>query len=137
MKTKSILAALVLFAVLLAACSSATPTPQAIQPTPNTAASEPTTASAASGNDVAVTIGNFAFNPSPVTIKVGTTVTWTNQDSASHNVVADNGEFKNNTLGKGDTFSFTFTKEGTYTYYCSFHGGPNEQGMSGQIIVTP
>jgi predicted lipoprotein with Yx(FWY)xxD motif/plastocyanin len=90
---------------------------------------------ALSGN-VAVSISNFAFNPSPLTVKVGSTVTWTNNDSASHNVTADDGSFKSDTLAKGATFSFTFTKAGTYQYYCSFHGGPGGQGMSGIVTVT-
>jgi plastocyanin len=136
MKTRSIFAVLMIAAMLLAACSSAAPTSLAVQPT-QASQSNPTIAPAQSGNDVAITLSNFAFDPSSLTVKVGTTVTWTNQDSASHNVVADNEEFKSDTLSKGDTFSFTFTKEGTYAYYCSFHGGPNGQGMSGQIIVVP
>jgi plastocyanin len=145
MKTRSIFSALLIFIVLLAACSSASPTPQAVQPTQAsqnnpapvaTTAPAEATAPAVSGSNIAITISNFAFDPSPLTVKVGTTVTWTNQDSASHNVVADNGAFKSNTLKQGDTFSFTFNQAGTYNYYCSFHGGPNEKGMSGQIIVT-
>jgi plastocyanin len=50
-------------------------------------------------------------------------------------VVADNGEFKSGSLGQGERFSFT--KEGVYPYYCSFHGGPGGSGISGQVIVTP
>jgi plastocyanin len=96
-----------------------------------------TAAPVAPGNTNEISISNFAFDPSPLTIKVGTTVTWTNLDGAPHNVIADNGEFKSGTLSKGETFSFTFDKEGTYAYYCSFHGGPNGNGMSGQIIVAP
>jgi predicted lipoprotein with Yx(FWY)xxD motif/plastocyanin len=94
--------------------------------------------SSVAGGSASVDIRNFAFDPSPLTVKVGTTVTWENKDSAKHNVIADNGAFKSGALGNDDKFSFTFTEAGTYLYYCSFHGGgPGGQGMSGQVIVTP
>jgi predicted lipoprotein with Yx(FWY)xxD motif/plastocyanin len=89
------------------------------------------------GLQAAVTISNFAFDPKVLTVKVGATVTWTNLDGAPHKVVADNGEFTSDALQQGDTFSFTFTKAGTYPYYCAFHGGKGGQGMSGQVVVTP
>jgi len=104
-------------------------------PTQGASSSSGSAQDAMSGN-VAVSISNFAFDPSPLTVKVGSTVTWTNNDNASHNVVADDGSFKSDTLAKGATFSFTFTKAGTYQYYCSFHGGPNGQGMSSMVTVT-
>jgi predicted lipoprotein with Yx(FWY)xxD motif/plastocyanin len=93
--------------------------------------------SAVAGSAVSVDIRDFAFDPTQLTITVGTTVTWENKDSARHNVVADNGEFKSGALDKDGEFSFTFTKAGTYPYYCTFHGGPGGKGMSGQVIVTP
>lgn len=93
--------------------------------------------SVAAGGSVSVDIRGFAFDPSPLRIKVGTTVTWENKDSAPHNVIADNGAFKSGTLREDGKFSFTFTQAGTYPYYCSFHGGPGGQGMSGQVIVEP
>ena len=104
-------------------------------PTQGASSSSGSAQATMSGN-VAVSISNFAFDPSPLTVKVGSTVTWTNNDNASHNVVADDGSFKSDTLAKGATFSFTFTKAGTYQYYCSFHGGPNGQGMSSVVTVT-
>jgi predicted lipoprotein with Yx(FWY)xxD motif/plastocyanin len=84
-----------------------------------------------------VDISGFAFDASPLTVKVGTTVTWENKDSAQHTVTADGGEFDSGTLRKGGEFSFTFTKARTYLYYCAFHGGPGGSGMSGQVIVVP
>ena len=53
---------------------------------------------------------NLAFNPASVTVAVGTTVTWENQDGMSHNVIADDGSFKSPDLGPGKTFSVTFEK---------------------------
>ena len=77
-----------------------------------------------------VTIQGFAFAPASVTIKVGESVTWTNQDSPNHTVVADNGEFTSDSLATGATFSFTFSKAGTYPYHCSIH-----PSMKGTVVV--
>lgn len=77
-----------------------------------------------------VIMKNIAYIPSTLTIKVGQTVTWVNQDSTQHDVVANKGEFKSGLFNQGGTFSFTFTKAGTYPYYCSIH--PN---MTGTTIV--
>ena len=85
-----------------------------------TTAGTPTT-SGGGGSGAAVTIKGFAFDPATVTIKAGETVTWTNQDSANHTVVADNGEFTSGDLGNGATFSFKFDTAGTYAYHCSVH----------------
>lgn len=70
-----------------------------------------------------VDIMGFAFSPAELTISVGDTVTWTNHDSAPHNVVVTDGpeKFTSPTLEQGDTYSYTFTKAGTYSYYCSIH----------------
>lgn len=85
----------------------------------------------------AVAIKDFAFSPATLTVKVGTTVTWTNQDSAPHQIASDPhpqhtglpGLFSDS-LGKGQSYSFTFDKAGTLGYHCHLH--PN---MKGTIIV--
>jgi plastocyanin len=77
-----------------------------------------------------VSISNFAFSPANLTVKVGSTVTWTNQDSVEHTVVADDDSFKSNTIASGSTFSQTFTKAGTVGYHCGIH-----PSMKGQITV--
>jgi len=72
----------------------------------------------------AVNINNFAFSPKELTVAVGTTVTWTNKDEEPHTVVTPGGgpaAFKSGALDGGDQFSFTFTKPGTYRYFCSVH----------------
>lgn len=69
----------------------------------------------------AVTVQNFAFSPSSIKVKVGDKVTWTNQDSTTHTVTADDGLFDSGDLAQGKSFSFTFTKAGTYTYHCAIH----------------
>jgi amicyanin len=65
----------------------------------------------------------YAFQPATLTISAGDTVTWTNHDTAPHNVVVTNGpeKFTSPTLQQGQTYSYTFTKPGTYSYYCSIH----------------
>src|SRR5262245_11019965 len=62
----------------------------------------------------AVAIQNFAFSPATITVKAGTTVTWTNHDQDAHTVTANPGPFRSKTLNTGDTFKFTFTKAGTF-----------------------
>ena len=81
-----------------------------------------------------VEISNFAFSPASITVKKGTTVTWTNKDSVRHDVIADdpsdaapNGPL----LDQGKTYSFTFTKVGTYSYHCTPH-----PYMKGTVAVT-
>lgn len=68
-----------------------------------------------------VTIKDFKFGPDMVTIKAGTTVTWTNQDSTQHTVTADDGSFDGGPLAQGQTFSHTFDTAGTFTYHCKIH----------------
>jgi amicyanin len=70
-----------------------------------------------------VTIAGYAYSPASITVNVGDTVTWTNQDTAPHNVVVTSGpeKFTSPTLQKGQSYTFTFTKAGSYQYYCSVH----------------
>jgi plastocyanin len=85
-----------------------------------------------------VSVIDFAFQPDPITIAQGTTVTWTNNtiSSTTHNVTADNGGFNPQDLSPGQQYSVTFTSIGNFRYYCRFHGGPGGQGMSGTINVV-
>ena len=78
----------------------------------------------------AVTIGNFTFKAPVVTVKAGTTVTWTNGDDIPHTIVSKDGVFRSKVLDTGDHFSFTFAKAGQFGYFCSLH--PH---MTGTIIV--
>jgi len=79
-----------------------------------------------------VIINNYAFSPVPLTVKVGTTVTWINQDDDPHTVDSTQGKFKSATLNKGNRFEFRFTEAGEYPFYCRFH-----PKMTGKIIVQP
>ena len=91
---------------------------------------------AAAGQPAAVKLVNTTFTPAQLTVKVGTTVVWTSEDNAPHTVTADDGSFDSGNMKKGDSFKFTFTKAGTYPYYCAYHGAAGGGGMSGTITVT-
>jgi plastocyanin len=79
----------------------------------------------------AVTIDNFTFTPASLTVKAGTTVTWTNHDDIPHGIAASDNAFKKSkALDTDDSFSFTFTTPGSYKYFCYLH--PH---MVGTVVV--
>jgi amicyanin len=79
----------------------------------------------------AVSIDNFTFSPQTLTVKAGTTVTWTNKDDIPHGIASASGAFaKSKALDTDDAYSFTFTTPGTYQYFCYIH--PH---MTGNIVV--
>lgn len=82
----------------------------------------------------AVAIMNFAFAPAALTVKAGTTVTWTNKDGDAHTVTSQGsgGPLQSAALGTGGTYSFTFTTPGTYAYLCTIH-----PFMTATVTVTP
>jgi plastocyanin len=78
-----------------------------------------------------VSIGNFTFTPQTLTVKAGTTVTWTNKDDIVHGVAWTNNAFaRSNALDTDDSYSFTFTTPGTYQFFCYIH-----PRMVGSIVV--
>ena len=77
-----------------------------------------------------VKIDNFSFGPAALTVPVGTTVTWTNRDDIPHTVVSTEGAFKSKVLDTDEKFSFTFSKAGSYPYFCSIH-----RKMTGKVVV--
>ena len=96
---------------------------------PMTAPAAASAAKPVAGN--AVTIRNFAFGPQVVTVKLGTTVHWTNSDSEAHTVTSDTGAFNSPVLQPGAGYSFMFTKPGTYSYHCTIH-----PFMTGKVVVS-
>ena len=81
-----------------------------------------------------VSISDFKYSPATITVKAGTKVTWTNNDSVQHDVAADKPSSdapSSSLLGKGESFSFTFNKAGTYGYHCTPH-----PYMRGKVVVT-
>ena len=79
---------------------------------------------------IEVRIDNFAFTPGTLNVPVNSTVTWLNQDDVPHVIASDKGIFKSKALDTDQGFSNTFSKAGTYTYYCPIH-----PKMVGRIIV--
>lgn len=78
-----------------------------------------------------VAIRNFAFGPKALTVHAGTRVTWTNLDEEPHTITSAGGTFKSSAaLDTGDTYTVTFAKPGTYTYYCAVH-----PMMVGTVVV--
>lgn len=80
--------------------------------------------------DGSVTIANFAFDPATVTVNVGDSVTWTNQDSTAHTATAGGGSFDTGSIGAGQTATVTFDTAGTFAYVCSIH-----PQMAGTVVV--
>jgi plastocyanin len=81
---------------------------------------------------VNVVIDNFAFKPKALSVAVGATVTWVNRDDVPHTATSegDTKVFDSKALDTDDKYSFTFTKPGTYKYYCKIHSH-----MTGTVVV--
>jgi plastocyanin len=77
-----------------------------------------------------VKIDNFSFGPGALTVGAGTTVVWTNRDDIPHTVVSTEGVFKSKVMDTDEKFSYTFTKAGTFPYFCSLH-----PKMTGKVVV--
>lgn len=90
---------------------------------------------APAGPTAAVAVEGFAFKPRTLEVKAGTRVVWTNNDEVTHTVTSGTPEqparvFSQRLAGKGTRFEFTFTKAGTFVYYCERH-----ESMRGRIVV--
>ncbi len=85
---------------------------------------------AADANQKSVDIANSAFSPAELRIKAGTTVVWTNQDAAGHQVHDDSNAFKSDILGQGGMVEVNYSAPGTFTYHCHVHSN-----MKATIIV--
>jgi plastocyanin/glucose/arabinose dehydrogenase len=110
------------------------PTP-APGPTPPAAAAAPAPSAQAPGIGTSVVAQNFTFNPQDLTVPANTKVTWTNPDTVEHTVTFDDRSVDSGLFGPGQTFEYTFTTPGTYSYFCIPHGAPGA-GMHGTINVT-
>lgn len=118
---KNYLIAFVMALVLLAGCAQYSQSPNITKNTSNASAQNKTIAE--------ITISGFAFQPAALEIDAGTTVKWTNLDSAPHTVTTE-GDLRSGTIGQRETFSYTFNEAGTYDYICSIH-----PSMNGKVIV--
>ncbi len=106
---------------------SASMAPMQMSPMPSTG---PAASAATTG--AAVAIKDFSFQPASISVVVGSTVTWTNNDTTGHTVTADDGSFDSGTVAPGATFSHTFDTAGTFTYHCNIH-----PSMTATITVVP
>jgi plastocyanin len=125
-----VVALAVISLVLLAGCGSSSK--KSATTTAAGAGSTAPTAGAVSGN--AVQIKSFSFKPGALKVSTGTKVTWTNKDSTEHTTTSDKSDpasWDSGHLGNGKTFSFTFTKKGTYKYFCAIHNF-----MTGTVEVS-
>jgi amicyanin len=111
--------------------SNPAPAPTSNNTSNNNASQNPPSSSQATSSKE-VSIADMAFSPANITVKKGTTVTWTNNDSVGHNVIADSGKGPNSQiLQKGQTYSFTYDTAGTFSYHCGVH-----PSMKGTVTVT-
>jgi plastocyanin len=84
----------------------------------------------AAAADAEVVIDNFTFSPTPLTVKIGTTVTWLNNDDIPHSIVCPTLKVKSHPLDTNDSYAHRFEQAGTYDYLCGLH--PH---MHGQVVV--
>lgn len=101
---------------------------QAIQTGNSTNTSSSNQNQTQTGGVIEISIQNYAFNPSTLTVKAGDTVKWTNYDSTPHQIVG--GFDSSPVLSQGETFEFPFITPGTYDYYCGIN-----PSMKGRIVV--
>ena len=102
----------------------------------NKADDKPTTTTEAAGSSAAgdaVNIADFSFEPTPLEVKAGATVTFTNKDKETHTATSTGkvpADFDTGELSKGASKKVTFDEAGTYTYYCDIHNY-----MKGEVVV--
>ena len=113
---------LAILMILAVACAPSQPAP------PEQMTEKVVQKETSSGN--AVSIKGFKFVPADITVKVGDTVVWTNDDTVSHTVESSDGTLKSDELSKGDTYRFTFKKTGKHDYACGIH-----PSMHGSVTV--
>jgi plastocyanin len=127
MKTNAILAVPVLLAVAMCAHSEA---PAATAKSATSTAATTTATTVAAADATTISIREFMFAPTSMTVAVGTTVKWQNLDGEPHTVRSVDTSFSSNPLDQNDSFAFKFDKPGTYKYVCSIH-----PQMVGTIVV--
>jgi plastocyanin len=135
-----VLALLVTGAMIAAGCggsddnsgsSGASATTSPATASPDTSAPAATSGGDSSGSASAAKIEGFAFHPDTIKVNAGQKLSWTNDDTATHTVTADDASFDSGSLAAGKAFSFTFSKPGTFKYHCSIHSS-----MHGAVDVS-
>ena len=90
-----------------------------------------TARSSAGDSAMTVHLKGDAFQPDTVTVKVGETVTFTNDDQVAHNVIAPDKGIDSGDIRPGKSWQYTFTTAGTYDYLCTYH-----PGMKGELRAS-
>jgi len=130
----AVIGGVALCGLLLSACSGGGAAQAADTAPASTTASVPADLgmpAAASSSGSSVLIDKYMFGPDKLTVPVGTTVTWTNNDADQHTVLAKDDTFRSGSLAKGQSFSFKFDRAGSYDYRCSIH-----PFMVATVVVT-
>ncbi len=142
LRTPTVIATCLLTLTLaIAGCGGSSSTTANTQPTATTpptvaptAAATATTSGPEADVKMSGSVGSFQFNPATITIKVGTTVVWTNSTGVPHTSTSDASSavsWDSGVVNPGAKFSMTFTQAGTFSYHCSFH-----PSMLAKVIVT-
>jgi len=121
-------------ALAAAGCGSSGSTSSSSSSSPSSSsAPAPASGGTARSGLVSVNYQNIAINPPAITVKVGATIKWTNEDMATHNVTALSGAtFKSADFGQGATFEYKATTPGVIKYQCTIHPA----SMNGTITVV-
>jgi plastocyanin len=120
--------ALFLLLIVGAGCKNDSSNPYGAPTSPGP--STPSTPAGVSANTVVMS--GSAFNPVNITVTVGTTVTWKNNDGYAHTATASDGSWNTGNIAGGASASHTFTTAGTYPYVCTYHAA---MGMTGTVTV--
>ena len=133
MKVRALLLTAVIGMTLLGACSSDDSGSDSAATTASAAAGANTTSGSggeATGDGASVVASDLAFNPAELTVAVGETITFTNNDGFAHTFTADNGEFDSDNVDSGGTFEYTPEAAGEIPFLCKIHSN-----MTGTITV--
>ena len=150
-RTRTVVGVVALVTIVAAGCSSSTSSAPAattpatssgtattVAPTaaPSTVAAATTAvganSTAAGGSTADIAIVDLAFTPATLTIKPGTTVRFTNNDSFGHTVTAKDNSYNSDTIAAGTSYTHRYDTAGSYEYRCTIHSR-----MSGTIVVAP
>jgi plastocyanin len=130
-RTFALLVGCLALALVAAGCGGSSKKSSGGKSNPAPSSSSSSSSSSGSG-EVTVGMKNIQFTPKDVTVKVGQTIKWVNDEDIPHNVKAQSGAtFSSDTFGKGGSFTFTPKKAGKISYVCTIHA-PN---MAGTITV--
>ena len=120
MNSKKFFTAAIISLLLIISCSKSSSSNDGINPPPG------------GGSDNTINIGAANFSPATLTVKIGTTVTWKNNDNVAHTATSDNGTtFNTGDIAAGASKTYTTNLAGTFPYHCTYH-----PGMTGSLVVT-